>query len=154
MDVQTRNKKYAEYVKKMALPSKNWPSLFWAFFIGGIISIIGQSLYLLFEEVTSYSPENVAALVAVTLIGIASLLTGFGVYDRIGAFSGGGSIVPITGFSNAITATAMEHRKEGIIFGTCANMFKIAGPVIVVGVALSMYVGLIYWITWMAMGVI
>jgi len=154
MNIQTRNEKYTAYVKKMALPSKSWPSLFWAFIIGGIISIIGQGLYMMYEALTNYSQEHIGSLVAVTLIGIAAVLTGFGIYDRIGAFAGGGSIVPITGFSNAITATAMEHRKEGVIFGTCTNMFKVAGPVIVVGVALSMYVGLIYWITWMAMGVI
>ena len=152
MDIQTRNEKYTAYVKKMATPSKNWPSLIWAFIIGGIISIIGQGLYMLFDTVTNYPKEHVGSLVAVTLIGSAAILTGLGVYDIIGKFSGGGSIIPITGFSNAITATAMEHRKEGVIFGTCTNMFKIAGPVIVVGVALSMYVGLIYWIVWTATG--
>jgi len=152
MDVKIRNEKYNEYVGRMALPSKFWSSLVWAFVIGGLISIIGQSLYMLFDEVTNYNPDQVGGLVSVTLIGIAAVLTGLGLYDKIGAFSGGGSIVPITGFSNAITATAMEHRKEGVIFGTCTNMFKIAGPVIVVGVALSMYVGLIYWVTWTAMG--
>ncbi|MCL2755996.1 MAG: SpoVA/SpoVAEb family sporulation membrane protein [Firmicutes bacterium] len=145
-DVETRNEQYADYVKKMALPSKYFPSLIWAFLIGGLITILGQSFYLLYETVTDLSPEMIGALVAVTLIGIAAFLTAIGVYDRIGAFSGGGSIVPITGFSNAVSASAIEHRKEGIIFGTCTNMFKIAGPVIVVGVALSWLVGFIYFI--------
>ena len=93
-----------------------------------------------------YDMTQIAALVACTLVLIAAILTGFGVYDKLGSFAGGGSMVPITGFSNAVTAAAMEHRKEGIIFGTCANMFKIAGPVIVIGLALSMIVGLIYFI--------
>jgi len=145
-EVETRNEKYADYVGKMALPSKYFPSLIWAFLIGGLICILGESLYLLFTSVTDLSKELVAGLVAVVLIGIAAFLTAIGVYDRIGAFSGGGSIIPITGFSNAVAASAIEHRKEGLIFGTCANMFKIAGPVIVVGVALSWVVGFVYYI--------
>ena len=145
-DIQNRNEDYAKYVGKMATPSRNFPSILWAFLVGGIISVLGQSLYLLFDTVTNYNQEMVGSLVSVTLIGVAAILTGFGIYDRLGAFAGGGSIIPITGFSNAVSAAAIEHRKEGIIFGTCANMFKVAGPVIVVGVALSMLVGLVYWI--------
>jgi len=144
--VNEKNEKYADYVKKMATPSRWWPSLIWAFLVGGLIAIIGEGFYLLFNTLTPYSPEMISALVAATLIFIASVLTGFGLYDRIGAFAGGGSIVPITGFSNAVTASAMEHRKEGIIFGTCANMFKVAGPVIVIGIAMAMLVGFIYWV--------
>ncbi|MCL2846755.1 MAG: SpoVA/SpoVAEb family sporulation membrane protein [Firmicutes bacterium] len=137
---------YANYVRRMATPSRYWPSLLWAFLIGGLISIMGQGLYHLYDHITEYDPAKISGLVAITLIGIAAILTGFGVYDRIGNVAGGGSIVPITGFSNAVTAAAMEHRKEGIIFGTCTNMFKIAGPVIVMGVFLSMLVGTVYWV--------
>jgi len=118
-----------------------------AFVIGGLICIIGQGLYLLFEYLLpGYRPDMIGALVASTLILVASVLTGFGVYDKFGTWAGAGSLVPITGFSNAVTASAIEHRKEGIVFGTCVNMFRVAGPVIVFGVALSMLVGLIYWI--------
>jgi len=146
VEIVERNEKYANYVGKMAVPSKMFPSLLWAFLIGGLICIIGEAMYTLFREFTSLSPEIIGGYVAVILIATASILTAFGVYDRIGAFSGGGSIIPITGFSNAISASAIEHRKEGIIFGVTTNMFKVAGPVIVVGVALSMLVGLIYWV--------
>jgi len=146
VEIAERNEKYAEYIGKMALPSKMFPSLLWAFLVGGLICIIGEALYTIFREFTSLSPEIIGGYVAAILIGTASILTAFGIYDRIGAFSGGGSIIPITGFSNAISASAIEHRKEGIIFGTCTNMFKVAGPVIVIGVALSMVVGLIYYI--------
>ena len=141
-----RDETYTQYVASKEPKSSWFPSLLWAFLIGGMICVVGEALYLLFDTVTNYNSELIGALVAVTLIIIASILTGFGVYDRLGSFSGGGSIVPITGFSNAVSSAAMEHRKEGIIFGTCANMFKVAGPVIVVGVALSMLVGLVYWI--------
>ena len=148
MDVKKRNEKYNEYVSKMTPTSRSWPSLIWAFLIGGLICLIGEGLYLLYDQVifTGYKSDYIGALVSSTLILIAAILTGFGIYDKLGTFAGGGSLVPITGFSNSVTAAAMEHRKEGIVFGTCANMFKIAGPVIVFGVALSMLVGLIYWL--------
>ena len=80
----------------------------------------------------------------IVLIFIASFLTGIGVYDKIGKFAGGGSIVPITGFSNSITSPALEFKHEGVIYGICVKMFTIAGPVIVVGIVSSIVVGLIY----------
>ena len=94
----------------------------------------------------NYTKDQWGGLVASTLIFIAAVLTGLGIYDKFGTWAGAGALVPITGFSNGVTAAAMEHRKEGIVFGTCANMFKIAGPVIVFGLAMSMLVGLIYWV--------
>ena len=145
--IKKRNEKYNEYVSKMTPKSRSWPSLIWAFLVGGLICIIGEGFFLLFSTVfPGYTDGQIGSLVASTLIIIAAVLTGFGIYDKIGTFAGGGSLVPITGFSNSVTAAAMEHRKEGIIFGVCANMFKIAGPVIVIGMALSMVVGLVYWI--------
>jgi stage V sporulation protein AC len=118
-----------------------------AFVVGGAICMVGQGLVLLFGYwFPGYTPDQIGGLAASTLIIIASILTGFGIYDKFGTFAGAGALVPITGFSNGVTAAAMEHRKEGIVFGTCANMFKIAGPVIVFGVAMSMLVGLIYWV--------
>ena len=147
MDVATRNQKYADYVSKMSPKSRQWPSLIWAFLVGGAICGIGQGFYMMFMHFfPNYTQDQIGSLTSATLIIIASVLTGFGIYDRLGTFAGGGSLVPITGFSNSVTAAAMEHRKEGIVFGTCANMFKIAGPVIVFGMALSMLVGLVYWI--------
>ena len=86
------------------------------------------------------------AYTLIILIFIGSFLTGIGVYDRIGKFAGGGSIVPITGFSNSITSPALDFRSEGIIFGMCVKMFSIAGPVIVIGFVASTIVGLIYLI--------
>ena len=138
---------YAAYIKKITPKSKIWGSLCRAFLVGGLICLLGEGLGALYDWLLpAYDKTQVGSLVSCTLIVLASLLTGIGVYDKIGYFAGGGSIVPITGFSNSITSAAMEHRKEGIIFGTCANMFKIAGPVIVVGVAVAMLLGLIYFI--------
>jgi stage V sporulation protein AC len=147
LDTGTRNRKYAEYVNRMSPRSKPLPSLFWAFLIGGIICIIGEALTLGFTALfPAYTKDFIGGLTSAALITVAAILTGLGWYDRIGTFAGGGSVVPITGFSNSMTSAAMEYRKEGLIFGTCANMFKIVGPVIVVGVALSMLVGTIYFI--------
>ena len=146
-NVQKRNDKYADYVSKIS-PYKNpVPSLLRAFLVGGVICIIGELIYMMWLwAFPAYTIEYVSSLTSATLITIAAVLTGFGIYDKIGSFAGGGSVVPITGFSNSMTSAAMEFRKEGVIFGTCANMFKIAGPVLVVGIALSMLVGGIYFI--------
>ena len=138
---------YAEYIKKITPKSKIWCSLLRAFIVGGLICLLGEGLGTLYKMwLPSYDQTQIGALVSSTLIFLASVLTGLGIYDKIGYFAGGGSIVPITGFSNSITSAAMEFRKEGIIFGTCANMFKIAGPVIVIGVAVAMLCVLGYFI--------
>ena len=107
--------------------------------------MIGQGIQdTLLAVFPSMSVENAVAWMLIMLIFIASLLTGLGLYDRIGVFAGAGSIVPITGFSNSITSPAMEFKKEGIIFGLCVKMFTVAGPVSVNGLAVSIVVGLIY----------
>ncbi|MDD4110316.1 MAG: SpoVA/SpoVAEb family sporulation membrane protein [Clostridia bacterium] len=145
MNREERNKKYNEYVKVKIPKTNNWPSLFNAFWVGGVICMIGQGigdgLIAIFPSITQI---NVSGYISVILVFLASLLTGLGIYDRIGAYAGGGSIVPITGFSNSITSPAMEFKHEGIIYGICVKMFTIAGPVIVVGVVASAIVGLIY----------
>lgn len=145
MDIEERNKKYNEYVNIKAPKTNNWPTLFKAFWVGGVICMIGQGigdgLMAIFPTLTQMS---LSTYISVILIFIASFLTGIGVYDKIGAYAGGGSIVPITGFSNSITSPAMEFKHEGIIFGLCVKMFSIAGPVIVIGVVASVIVGVIY----------
>ena len=90
--------------------------------------------------------DELAGVTSIVLIGIGSFLTGLGVYDRIGKYAGGGSIVPITGFANSVVSPAMEFKTEGYIYGLAAKMFVIAGPVIVYGTVASVVYGLIYWI--------
>ena len=145
MNVNERNKKYNDYVESKKPKTKNFPTLIYAYLVGGFICIIGQGIQdLLLYLFPSMSVENATAWMLIVLIFLASFLTGLGIYDRIGVFAGGGSIVPITGFSNSITSPAMEFKKEGIIFGLCVKMFTVAGPVIVNGVLVSVVVGLIY----------
>ena len=110
------------------------------------LSVITINIYF-FQSAFSLSGDELASAVSVTLIFLGTLLTGLGVYDRIGRNAGAGSIVPITGFANAVAAPAVEFKTEGFILGVGAKMFTIAGPVIVYGVSASVVYGLIYWIT-------
>lgn len=114
-----------------------------AFLIGGLICLIGQlisTFYIYFFDFTDKTAGNPTVG---TLIFIAMLLTGFGVYDRIAQFAGAGSAVPVTGFGNAIISAAIEHRTEGFVLGVGGNMFKLAGSVIVFGVFSAFVVSLI-----------
>ena len=140
-----RNKKYNEYVLQKIPKTKSFPTLIYAFLVGGLICCIGQAiqdgLMAIFPTMTL---EEAGTWMLIVLIFLASFLTGLGVYDRIGAFAGAGSIVPITGFSNSITSPSIEFKKEGIIFGMCVKMFSVAGPVIVNGIAVSIIIGIFY----------
>lgn len=142
-----KNKKYNAYVEAKIPKTRAFPSLFNSFWVGGLICLLGQGindgLLAIFPNMAEQTAWGYTLIV---LIFLASFLTGLGVYDRIGRFAGGGSIVPITGFSNSITSPALDFHSEGIIYGLCVKMFSIAGPVIVVGIISSILVGLIYLI--------
>jgi stage V sporulation protein AC len=114
-----------------------------AFVVGGIICTFGQGIQHFYITTFHFNEVNAANLTAATLILIASILTGLGVYDKIGQFAGAGSIVPITGFANSITSAALEHKSEGVVLGVSANLFKLAGSVVVFGVVASYIIGLI-----------
>lgn len=145
MNEKERNQAYNKYVKAKMPKTKAWPSLFNSFLVGGIICLIGQGINdLILLWFPNMAEQTASGYTSIILIFIASLLTGIGIYDKIGKFAGGGSIVPITGFSNSITSPAIEYKHEGIIYGICVNMFKIAGPVIVAGIVSSVLVGIIY----------
>ena len=145
MTEQERNKKYNEYIQAKIPKTKDFPTLIYAFLIGGLICCIGQGINdALMAIFPTMGVDTANPWMLIILIFIASFLTGLGVYDRIGAFAGAGSIVPITGFSNSITSPAIEFKKEGIIFGLCVKMFTVAGPVIVNGMAASIIVGIVY----------
>lgn len=138
-------KNYAQYVESKIPKTKAWPSLFNAFWVGGLICMLGQLFNDLFLLTVPEMAEQTAwTWASVCIIFLASLLTGLGVYDRIGKFAGAGSIIPISGFSNSIASPAIEARSEGIIYGVCVKMFTIAGPVIVIGLVASLITGIIY----------
>jgi stage V sporulation protein AC len=114
----------------------------WAFVVGGLICVIGQLIlnYLIF---LGTNKEDAGSLTAIIMIFLGALFTGIGVYDDLGQKAGAGSIVPITGFANAIVASAMEFKREGYIFGVGARIFSIAGPTLVFGFVASVLIGLI-----------
>ena len=117
-----------------------------AFLVGGLICVLGELLHIFYLEHWQMSEDNAAAMVSITLIFMGALLTGFGVYDIIGKFAGAGSIVPISGYANSVTAPALEFKREGFILGVGAKLFTIAGPVLVYGITSSILVGVLYCI--------
>ena len=116
-----------------------------AFLFGGAISLAAQLLKSLYSAV-GVKEENVLSLVGITLIVIASILTALGLFDNIARIAGAGTLVPITGFSNAVTSQALDARSEGMILGVGAKIFTVAGPVILYGVASGIIYGLIRFI--------
>ena len=140
------NQNYLDYVKQIAPKTKQKRSIIHAFWVGGVICSIGQALRYAFEGLFKLSGDELSSYVSMFMIFLGAFLTGLGVYDRIGKYAGGGSIVPITGFANSVVSPAMEFKTEGYIYGTAAKMFVVAGPIIVFGVASSVLVGLIYFI--------
>jgi stage V sporulation protein AC len=114
-----------------------------AFLIGGFICMVGQGIQNFYINVLNFSEKDAGNPTAGTLILISALLTGLGVYDKLGQFAGAGSAVPITGFANSMTSAAIEHRSEGVVLGVATNMFKLAGSVIVFGVVAAYIVGII-----------
>lgn len=138
-------KEYSMMVKKQSPPSPKLKDFIWAFIVGGLICVIGQ---LLFEFYGMFSMSQKAVKMAVpsTLVFFAALLTGIGWFDKIAKRAGAGTLVPITGFANAVVSPAVEFKSEGWILGLGANMFKIAGPVIVYGTVASVVYGIIYYL--------
>ncbi|SUY45463.1 stage V sporulation protein AC [Clostridium putrefaciens] len=114
-----------------------------AFLVGGFICTIGQGLELIFINYFNFNEKTVGSPTSAVLIIISVLLTGFGVYDKIAQWAGAGTAVPITGFANSIASAAIEHRSEGYVLGTGANMFKLAGSVIAFGVFSAFVVSII-----------
>ena len=139
-------KEYAKLVKAMAPKSPLLKDCIWAFVIGGAICALGQ-LFRTGYLALGLDQETAGCAVSMTLIALSALFTGLSLYDDLAKHAGAGTLVPITGFANAVAAPAVEFKTEGFILGTAAKMFTIAGPVIVYGVSASVVYGLIYWIT-------
>ena len=144
--MEMTEKEYGKLVEELSPPSPMGKDCLNAFWVGGLICTLGQ---VLSHWYTSLGLDKQAAAtgVSVTLVFLSALLTGLSWYDDIARLAGAGTLVPITGFANAITAPAVEFRTEGYVLGVGAKMFTIAGPVILYGVSASVVYGLIYWIT-------
>ncbi len=141
---QNYNKNYVAYVNSFDPPTQHFKNCFRAFLVGGLICCIGQFFREILEKSFGLQGDELAGTVSVILIFLGTLLTGFGVYDRIGRHAGAGSIVPITGFANSVASPAIEFKTEGMVYGMAAKMFIVAGPIIVYGVLSGTLVGIIY----------
>ena len=139
-------REYGKLVESMTPSSPIGKDCLWAFLIGGAICTLGQ---LIMNGYLALGLEKTDASTAMsmTLVALSALFTGLSLYDNLAKHAGAGTLVPITGFANAVAAPAVEFKTEGFILGTAAKMFTIAGPVIVYGVSASVVYGLIYWTT-------
>ena len=139
------NQQYNQYVSDRAKPSPLWKDCLWAFLVGGAICAGGQGLTALYQS-WGAGKEDAGAWTSITLIFLASLLTGLGVFDNIAKRAGAGTLVPITGFANAMVSPALEFKSEGFITGTGAKLFTVAGPVLAYGITASVLYGIILYL--------
>lgn len=137
---------YLDYLNRKSPDSKIVKDTVCAFAVGGLICTFGQLLYNIYSKGCGLDEETARTCVSITLIFISMVLTGLDLYGKIAKFAGGGTLVPITGFANAIVSPAMEFKKEGLVLGLAAKMFVIAGPVLVYGITASSLVGLISYL--------
>ena len=136
------NQDYGKLVDERAKPSPMGKNMVWAFLVGGAICAAGQGLSNLYQR-WGLDQEQAGTAVSITLIFAAALLTGLGVFDKLAKRAGAGTLVPITGFSNAMVSPALEFKSEGLVTGTAAKLFTVAGPVLVFGIGTSVIYGLI-----------
>ena len=139
-------KEYGKLVQEMAPKSPMWRDCLMAFLVGGLICTLGQ-LAINGYTALGLEKQDASTAASMSLVALSALLTGLSLYDDIAKHAGAGTLVPITGFANAVAAPAVEFKTEGMILGTAAKMFTIAGPVIVYGVSASVVYGVVYWIT-------
>ena len=136
---------YKQYVEKISPKPNYLKNCTMAFLVGGLICCMGQGINDFYMKIINLDKLSAATATSMTLIFLRAILTGLGVYDLIGKRAGAGSIIPITGFANSIVSPAMEFKKEGYVTGVGANLFKIAGPVLVYGITSSIVCGMIYY---------
>jgi stage V sporulation protein AC len=144
-DKTIRNEKYNQYVKQVTPKNSIFKNTIKAFIIGGIICTLGQ-FFINYYKYLGVDTELAKTYNTVTLVFLAVLFTGFGLYQKLAKFGGAGTLVPITGFANSVAAPAIEYKKEGQVFGIGCKIFTIAGPVILYGIFSSWLLGLIYYL--------
>ena len=136
------NEQYVQYVSEKAKPSPIVKNMAWAFVTGGMICVGGQALLNLYQN-AGLSQDDAGTAVSLTLIAVAALLTGLGLFDKLAKHAGAGTLVPITGFANAMVSPALEFKTEGFVTGTSTKLFVVAGPVLVFGISASVLYGLL-----------
>ena len=140
--MEISNQEYSRLVQARVKPSPLWRDVAWAFGVGGAICALGQALLNWYQNL-GLDQEQAGTAVSVTLVFAAAVLTGLGWFDKLAKRAGAGTLVPITGFANAMVSPALEFKSEGFITGTAAKLFVVAGPVLVYGISASVIYGLI-----------
>ena len=139
-------REYGKLVDELSPDSPMGKDCVIAFVVGGLICTLGQVFLELYGKL-GLDKDNAGTAASMTLVALSALLTGLSLYDNLAKYAGAGTLVPITGFANAVAAPAVEFKTEGFILGVGAKMFTIAGPVIVYGISASVIYGFIYWLT-------
>ncbi len=137
---------YARMVSSAVPKSRIIKNCLCAFFVGGFICLIGQGLSDLYQYAAGMPLKDARCMTSITLVGLSALLTALSLYDNLAKHAGAGTLVPITGFANAVVSPAIEFKSEGLIMGLGAKLFVIAGPVIVYGTVSSMLYGAVYYL--------
>ena len=137
---------YQQMVKESSHPSPKVGNCLWAFAVGGLLCALGEVAYQLIA-MTGMEQKTARMLASAVLILLSATLTVLRIFDSLAKHAGAGTLVPITGFANAVVSPAIEFKTEGFILGTAAKMFTIAGPVIVYGTVASVVYGMVYWLT-------
>lgn len=141
-----KKQEYAEYVKKVTPKNNLALQMAKAFFVGGIICVVGQIILNVAKQEFGLDKDTAGSWCAMLLVLASALLTGFNVYQKLVKFGGAGALVPITGFANSVSSAAIEYQKEGQVYGIGCKIFTIAGPVILYGIFTSWVLGVLYWI--------
>ena len=142
--MEISNQEYSRLVQARVKPSPLWRDVAWAFGVGGAICVLGQALLNGYQRL-GLDRDQAGTAVSVTLIFAAAVLTGLGWFDKLAKRAGAGTLVPITGFANAMVSPALEFKSEGFITGTAAKLFVVAGPVLVYGISASILYGLLLY---------
>lgn len=141
-----QKKTYRKYVAARAPRSPLFRDCLMAFLVGGLICVLAEGLRSLYLLIPGYTEETAGTLTSVTLVFVAVLLTALGVFDNIAKVAGAGTLVPITGFANAVVSPALDSKSEGLVLGVGAKIFTVAGPVLLYGTLSGAIYGVIYWV--------
>ncbi|NLV59149.1 MAG: stage V sporulation protein AC [Clostridiales bacterium] len=143
-NIHSDPKAYQTLADQVSPNSKMAQMLLRSFWVGGVICVLGQGLTDIGRLVLKLPSSAASTFASIVLVFLTALLTGIGIFDKIGQYAGAGSFVPISGFANAMVSPALEFRREGLVLGLAAKLFTIAGPVLVYGIGASVIVGLLY----------
>lgn len=146
MEQKISNQEYNEYVEQVTPTYSTWKNCLNAFWVGGLLCVIGECIFYFFKSHLGMSQDDAASYESILLILISVILTGLNAYGHIARLGGAGALVPITGFANSVAAPAIEYQKEGQVFGIGVKIFTIAGPVILYGILTSWVLGFIYFL--------